>query len=63
MMMASYVMIKLKKILVMIVPTMWRSGFHVKVRVTKHASMIFNDMCFSLLCLTNSFDLYMYFFI
>ena len=34
-----------------------------KVRVTKHASMIFNDMCFSLLYLTNSFDLYMYFFI
>ena len=61
-MMTSYMMIYLKNILVMIVPTMWRSGFHVKVRVTKHVSMKFNDICFLLLCLTNSFDLYMYFF-
>ena len=31
-----------------------------KARVTKHASMIYNDKLDSLLCLTNSLDLYMY---
>ena len=34
-----------------------------KVRATKHASMIISDRCFSLLCFTNLFYIYIYIYI